>query len=148
MGEIARFSPETRPNTYFKIPTRKGTYIKLKDCSPFKGVTDPYWTCRTLGRGVKPKNTEVGLQSNPKSKRYYWDYSKDPSKMGYGLFFPNDRSKCVVCKLKDRRIFKDKSYINTLEVCRGSHTKWQRVAVKVRGKATKQTCSVLYKHNR
>merc|ERR1711916_327472 len=149
--ERMRFSPELRnPKPIMQIPKGKGTYVKLLSCTPFKDVSDPYFSCFSRDPRLvsQKKSTNVGLQSRtPVTRNYFWDYiPKHPKMSGYGLWFPRDTSRCVRCYLKDRRLGIDRTVGKSFEVCGSANKSLVWKTVRIRDGGRRESCRVAFRN--
>jgi hypothetical protein len=144
-----KHSPELQPIVYADIPTSRGTYIKLRDCTPFAGVGDPYFKCYSISNNQRVgKTSQIGLRKDEyRSQNYFWARGSDFSRAGFGMFFPNAHG-CVYCDLWNRQVLWTDAQVGYgFRMCAGSVDNYTPVPV-TSASGVRGVCNLLYKDNR
>lgn len=113
--------PEDQAIVVYKMPTKKGIYLKIRKCTTgaTRQADRPKWSCmpkyvsRSERRLSTTKHTNVGFKRD--DNQVHWDYNADPSKSGYGLFWKRVTStRTVQCTLGDSvRLWPDSHFHGT-----------------------------------
>jgi hypothetical protein len=153
LGDV---SPEEKPIQIIPMPSGSGTYIKFKSCSHISKMSteyEPYWNCKRYNGNER--SSQVGLKNGPNKGKFYWDYSQDETKTGFGMMFRDGIGDCVTCYLVNRhrmghslRFGDDEEFEDIkLSVCSGSSNEFRPFPIK-KGGTTLGYCNMLYHHQK
>lgn len=144
---VGDISPERLGVIVRQVPTRRGVYVKVRDCDIEYEIERPYFKCFPVASASSgtnigtSKDTGIGLVHDGV---FWWDRVQPINNSGYGLFWDGTNT-CIRCELQSsHRLWFDSSMSDrAFTLCssvRGSP--FGQVNLSNGGK-----CRVYYQHN-